>query len=99
MLSSLAYHITSCFGTVFFYFYVSAYPPDLHSFPTRRSSDLSSGRKNCSTTSLSSRAEVRSWPKGFSMTTRRQEPSRGVFSPELASCPQTFGKASGGIER
>src|SRR5699024_11450059 len=57
------------------------------------------GRKTFSTTSLSSRAEVRSCPKGFSITARRQEPLSAELSPESASCESTLGKASGGIER
>src|SRR5947207_11606660 len=30
-----------------FFFYCDAYPPDLHSFPTRRSSDLPSDSHSC----------------------------------------------------
>ena len=51
------------------------------------------------TTALSSRALCRSWPKGFSMTTRRHDPSAEVASPERASCWHTEGKALGGTDR
>ena len=56
------------------------------------------------TISLSSIAESRSCPNGFSMTTRRHwwPFSPELFcadSPERASCLQTTGKSDGGIDR
>ncbi len=58
-----------------------------------------SGGKTDSTTALSSRAVLRSLPKGFSMTTRRQWPSFWSARPERRSCSVTSGKDFGGIDR
>ncbi|SHY34911.1 Uncharacterised protein [Mycobacteroides abscessus subsp. abscessus] len=58
-----------------------------------------SSGKTSLTTALSSRALARSWPKGFSITTRRHAPSTGCARPDLDSCSQTVGKAFGGIDR
>ncbi len=59
-----------------------------------------SSGKTSLTMALSSMAEVRSWPNGFSMTTRRQTSgSSWADSPERASCLQTTGNAPGGIDR
>ena len=58
-----------------------------------------SSGKTSLTISLSSCAEARSCPKGFSMTTRRQASSVASASPERESCLHTVGNASGGIER
>ena len=58
-----------------------------------------SGGKTFSTMALSSRADARSWPNGFSMTTRRHDPDCGVDRPERSSCWQTVAKDDGGIER
>ena len=51
------------------------------------------------TTALSSCALSRSWPNGFSMTTRLQRPSCWRASPDFCSCSHTTGKAFGGIDR
>ncbi len=59
---------------------------------------LSAG-KTLSTTSLSSRAVVRSEPNGFSMTTRRHEPGACSARPERRSCSVTTGNDFGGIDR
>ena len=45
--------------------------------------------------SLSSRALARSWPNGFSMTTRRQASPRASARPERFSCSQTSGERAG----
>ena len=58
-----------------------------------------SGGKTPSTMSLSSRALLRSWPNGFSMTTRRHASASGLLSPERSSCSQTTEKDDGGIDR
>ncbi len=58
-----------------------------------------SAGKTFSTMALSSRADVRSCPNGFSMTTRRHEPACGVDRPERSSCSQTVAKNDGGIDR
>jgi hypothetical protein len=58
-----------------------------------------SGGKTPSTMSLSSRALSRSWPNGFSMTTRRQAPLSDRVSPQRSSCSHTVEKKPGGIER
>ncbi len=55
-----------------------------------------------STTSFNSRAEARSCPKGFSITTRRQPVVSSAVSPtrpDAFNCVVTRGKAFGGIER
>ncbi len=52
-----------------------------------------------STTSLSSRALFRSWPNGFSTTTRRQASSAESDSPLRASCLTTTGNELGGTDR
>ena len=51
------------------------------------------------TTWLSSRALSKSWPNGFSMTTRLQLPSWGWANPALLNCSHTDGKLFGGIAR
>ena len=51
------------------------------------------------TTPLSASALFRSWPNGFSMTTRLQQPSGLLASPDLDSCSHTSGNAFGGIDR
>ena len=51
-----------------------------------------SGAKTSCTTLLSSSADFRSWPKGFSMTARRQEPLDWSASPCFFSCWTTTGK-------
>lgn len=55
-----------------------------------------------SSESFSSRADSRSWPNGFSMTTRRQV-SPAVESsetrPDFSSCWATTSNAFGGIDR
>ena len=59
-----------------------------------------SGGKTPSTMSLSSRAVVRSWPNGFSMTTRRHGVGLGLGAgPERSSCSLTSGNDFGGIDR
>ena len=58
-----------------------------------------SGGKTELTTSLSSRALFRSWPNGFSMTTRRHSSGEWLDSPDRLSWLQTTGKAPGGIEK
>ncbi len=55
--------------------------------------------KTLLTTLLSERALSRSWPNGFSMTTRLHRSPSGRASPDLDSCSQTVGKAFGGIDR
>ena len=54
--------------------------------------------KTLLTTSLSDSALSRSWPNGFSITTRLQQPSGGA-SPDFDSCSHTCGNAFGGIDR
>ena len=52
--------------------------------------------------SLSDCADSRSWPNGFSMTTRRQRSGWSAVSstsPEAFSCSATSGKSFGGIDR
>ena len=44
-------------------------------------------------------AEARSWPKGFSMTTRFQLCSERSVNPCRRNCEPTFSKAEGGMER
>ena len=58
-----------------------------------------SAGKTDSTMSLSSRALARSWPNGFSMTTRRHDPCRGVLSPDASSCSHTAENQFGGMDR
>ena len=58
-----------------------------------------SSGKTSLTMPLSSRADARSCPNGFSMTTRRHASSVDSASPDRESCLQTVGNASGGIER
>ena len=48
---------------------------------------------------LSAARDARSWPNGFSTTTRRQLASSGSVSPCSLSWPITSGKYFGGIER
>ena len=59
-----------------------------------------SGRKTRSTIAFSSRAESRSWPNGFSMTTRRQ-PLLSCESARSwsASCWHTTSNVLGGMDR
>ena len=47
----------------------------------------------------SSRALFRSWPNGFSMTTRRHWLGAGRGQAGAASCSQTTEKNFGGIDR
>lgn len=61
--------------------------------------NTSSGWNTEDTTSFSSRADFRSCPNGFSMTTRRQASSTDSDRPERASCLQTTGNALGGTDR
>ncbi len=58
-----------------------------------------SGAKTSWTTLLSSSADFRSCPKGFSMTARRQEPPFCSASPCFFSCWMTTGKDFGGTDR
>ncbi len=58
-----------------------------------------SSGKTLLTTVLSSSALSRSWPNGFSMTTRLQDPSVCLASPDFDSCSHTSGNAFGGIDR
>ncbi len=65
-----------------------------------------SGGKTASTIAFSSRAESRSRPNGFSITTRRHgagPPEAGAGpgsdSPDRLSCSTTVGKNFGGIDR
>ena len=51
------------------------------------------------TMALSSFADCRSWPNGFSITTRRQLSPSSDANPLRSSCSQTVGKALGGIDR
>ncbi len=51
------------------------------------------------TTLLRSSADLRSWPKGFSMTARRQEPPSWSARPCFFSCWMTTGKERGGTDR
>ena len=58
--------------------------------------------KTRSITALSSCALARSWPKGFSMTTRRHGPSAGwdrSARPWSARWRETASNQSGGMER
>ena len=56
--------------------------------------------KTSSTRSLSSFDDGRSWPNGFSTTTRRQPPdSRLSDMPVRCICLSTVGNAAGGIDR
>lgn len=61
--------------------------------------NTASGGKTSSTMLFSSRADSRSWPKGFSMTTLRHSPSSGWARPCSESFWQTVSKALGGMER
>ena len=58
-----------------------------------------SSGKTSLTMPLSSIADFRSCPNGFSMTTRRHWWPFCADSPERASCLHTTGNALGGIER
>ena len=58
-----------------------------------------SAGKTFSTMALSSRADFRSWPNGFSMTTRRHDPAWAVARLERSSCWQTVANADGGMDR
>ena len=57
-----------------------------------------SGGKTRVTMPSSSLADCRSWPKGFSMTARRQPPSF-EYRPAAAIPPRTVGNSSGGIAK
>ena len=61
--------------------------------------NTASGGKTSSRMSFSSRALARSWPNGFSMTTRRQPPAEGSDRPLRLSCCTTVGNWPGGIDR
>ncbi|CAM5672124.1 hypothetical protein STENM36S_02622 [Streptomyces tendae] len=58
-----------------------------------------SGAKTSWTIALSSSADLRSWPKGFSITARRQEPPVWSARPCFFSCWMTTGKDFGGTDR
>ena len=58
-----------------------------------------SSGKTLLTTLLSSMALCRSWPNGFSITTRLQRPSCGRAKPGLLQLLADLGKAFGGIDR
>ncbi|CAM5261722.1 hypothetical protein STENM223S_09766 [Streptomyces tendae] len=58
-----------------------------------------SGSNTSCTIALSSCADLRSCPNGFSMTARRQDPSGASARPCFLSCCTTFGKNFGGTER
>ena len=58
-----------------------------------------SSGKTSLTILLSCLALVRSWPNGFSMTTRRHSCGVGAARPVRASCLMTMGNAAGGIDR
>ncbi len=58
-----------------------------------------SGAKTSCTTLFSSSADFRSWPNGFSMTARRQEPGFCSARPCFFSCLMTTGKDFGGTDR
>ena len=47
----------------------------------------------------SSRADAKSWPKGFSMMTRRHSRSVRRLRPVSAKCWATTGNQDGGIDR
>jgi hypothetical protein len=56
--------------------------------------------KTLSTRLLSSLAEARSCPNGFSTTTRRQPPDWALSAiPVRSICLSTSGKAAGGMDR
>ncbi len=55
--------------------------------------------KTSSIIAFSSRAEARSWPNGFSTTTRRHESPLRSARPCSLSWPITSPKNFGGIER
>ena len=48
---------------------------------------------------LSSWALARSWPNGFSITTRRHAWGRSSARPEVFRCSRTTGNSPGGIDR
>ena len=48
---------------------------------------------------LSLRADARSCPNGFSMTTRRQASPLDEANPDRSSCWQTVEKNDGGMDR
>ena len=58
-----------------------------------------SSGKTSLTIAFSSSALFRSWPNGFSMTTRRHCSPSACASPDRASCLITTGNAPGGIDR
>ena len=58
-----------------------------------------SGGKTPSSVALSSRALARSWPNGFSITTRRQPCPPESDRPLRLSCCTTLGNWPGGIDR
>ncbi len=59
-----------------------------------------SSGKTSLTIALSSLAVFRSWPNGFSITTRRQPVCTSApASPARLSCLSTTGKALGGMDR
>lgn len=55
--------------------------------------------KHLADNSIERPALVRSWPNGFSITTRLHRPSSGPASPDRDSCEHTTGNESGGIDR
>jgi hypothetical protein len=56
--------------------------------------------KTSSTRSLSSLDDGRSWPNGFSTTTRRQPPDSPLSAiPVRSICLSTSGNAAGGMDR
>ena len=56
--------------------------------------------KTESTIALSSVALARSWPNGFSTTTRRQPPLRALLAiPVRSICLSTTGNMLGGMDR
>ena len=61
--------------------------------------NTASGGKTASRLSFSSRALARSWPNGFSITTRRQPRPRESDSPLRFSCWTTVGNWPGGTDR
>ncbi|CFR88296.1 Uncharacterised protein [Mycobacterium tuberculosis] len=58
-----------------------------------------SSGKTALTALFSSRALARSWPNGFSITTRLHRSPCGRARPDLCSCSHTTGKDLGGIAR
>src|SRR5205085_8826767 len=79
------------FLSVFFFFYCSTHPRDLHSFPTRRSSDLSTLRATARTPRAPARARPDSAPPP---SRRRSRAPAARPAPPPSTAPPRARRAS-----